>query len=102
MEDNKPIVPTRLICRRLTAKVGRFPSAYSSGFRMLNMFDRGSQPAITESMVKSADSVDSTTYSSPNLTRIGVWVWVAYSKLKVTKCIMYLDQFGLSWLSVVR
>ena len=42
------------------------------------MFDRGSWPTITESVVQSADSVvqlaDSTADSSSDLARIGVWV----------------------------
>ena len=42
------------------------------------MFNRGSRPTITESVVESADSVVelavSTAHSSPDLVRIGEWV----------------------------
>ena len=49
-------VPTGPISRRPTAIVGRLLSADSRGFKILNMFDRGSRPTITESVVESADS----------------------------------------------
>ena len=58
-------VPTGPITRRPTAIVGRLPSAYSRGFKILNMFDRDSRPTITESVVESADSaVESADYWS--------------------------------------
>ena len=58
-------VPTGLISRRLTPIVGRFPSADSRGFKILNMFDRASRPTITESVAESADSaVESADYWS--------------------------------------
>ena len=44
-------VPTRPICRRPTAIVGQFPSADSRELKILNMFDRGSRPTITESVI---------------------------------------------------
>ena len=43
-------VPTGPISRRPTRIVGRFPSADSWGFKILNMFDRDSRPTITESV----------------------------------------------------
>ena len=58
-------VPTGLISRRPTPIVGRFPSADSRGFKILNMFDRASRPTITESVAESADSaVESADYWS--------------------------------------
>ena len=58
-------VPTGLISRRPTPIVGRFPSADSRGFKILNMFDRASQQTITESVAESADSaVESADYWS--------------------------------------
>ena len=42
---------TGLISRQATAIVGQFVSADSKGFKILNMFDRGSLPTITESVV---------------------------------------------------
>ena len=48
--DLRP-VPTRPICRRPTPIVGQFPLADSRGFKIFNMFDRGSQPTITKSVV---------------------------------------------------
>ena len=43
------------------------------------MFNRENQPTITESLVQLDDSVvqsaDSTADSSPDLSRIGLWVW---------------------------
>ena len=62
--DLRP-VPTGPICRRPTAIIGRLLSADSRGFKILNMFDRGSRPTITESVVESADSaVESADYWS--------------------------------------
>ena len=49
-------VPTGPISRRPTLIVGRLQSADSSGFKILNMFDRESRPTLRESVVKSADS----------------------------------------------
>ena len=49
-------VPTGPFSRQPTPIVGRFPSADSRGFKILNMFDRASRPTITESVVESADS----------------------------------------------
>ena len=71
-------VPTRPICHWPTRKVGRRKSPDSSGFRILNMFNRESLPIITESVFESAVSVvelaDSTADSSCDLARIGVWL----------------------------
>ena len=71
-------MPTRLICPRPTSIVSRFPSADSSGSRILNMFNRESQPIITESVVESADSVVESADSTANFTadpvKIGLWV----------------------------
>ena len=49
-------VPTGLISRRPTLIVGRLQSADSSGFKILNMFDRESRPTMRESVGESADS----------------------------------------------
>ena len=58
-------VPTGPISRRPTPIVGRFPSADSRGFKILNMFDRASRQTITESVAESADSaVESADYWS--------------------------------------
>ena len=58
-------VPTGPISSRPTLIVGRLQSADSSGFKILNMFDRESRPTITESVVESADSaVESADYWS--------------------------------------
>ena len=65
---------------QFTVGNSQVPSADSSGFRILNMFNRDGWPTITESVVESADivvhSVDSTVDSISDLARIGVWVWV--------------------------
>ena len=49
-------VPTGPISRRPTRIVGRLQSADSSGFKILNMFDRESRPTMRDSAVESADS----------------------------------------------
>ena len=70
VEVSLPTVPTGLISRRPTAIVSRFLSADSRGFRILDMFDRGSQLTFTELVVESADSwigsADSTADSTEN------------------------------------
>ena len=67
-------VPTRPILSQATAIVGRFPSADSIGFKILNMFDRESRPTMTESVVESADSgiesADSTAVNLKNLKNV--------------------------------
>ena len=67
------------ICSRLTPFICQFPLADSSGSRILNMYDRGSLPIITELVVESADSVigsaDSTTDFTADPVKIGLWVW---------------------------
>ena len=71
-------VPTGPISCRATAIVGRFPSAYSRGFKILNMFDMDSRPTIVKLVVESADSgiesADSTADSASNPLKIGLWV----------------------------
>ena len=52
--DYRP-VPTRPIYRQPTTIGGRFPSPYSSGFRILNTFNRGSQLPIP--VVESAEFI---------------------------------------------
>ena len=49
--DYRPL-PTWLIWRRPTPIVGQFLSADSSGFRILNMFNKDSWPTITEPLVE--------------------------------------------------
>ena len=44
-------MPTRHISRWSTAVVGYFTSGDFRGFKILNMFDRGSQPTIAEWVV---------------------------------------------------
>ena len=65
-------VPTRLICCQPTPIIGQLQSADSSGFRILNGFNKGSRETITKSVVQSADSM---TNSSSDLARIGIRVW---------------------------
>ena len=54
------------------------PSSDSSGFRILNMFNRESRPTSTESVVESADSgiesADSTTDSAENRSWVHVFL----------------------------
>ena len=65
MNVNLRPVPTGPFSRRPTPIVGRFLSADSRGFKILNMFDRASRPTLTESVVESADSaVESADYWS--------------------------------------
>ena len=49
-------VPTGPISRQPTLIVGRLQAADSSGFKILNMFNRESRPTMRESVVESADS----------------------------------------------
>ena len=62
----------------LTPIVGCLPSADSRGFKILNMFDRGSRPTIKESTVESVnsspESANSTANSATNPLKIGLWV----------------------------
>ena len=60
------------------AIVGRLALADCSKFKILEMFDIGSQPTITESVLELADSVlesaDSTADSTADLVKTSLWV----------------------------
>ena len=80
-------IPTWQICSRPSPVVGRFLSADSSGFRILNMFNRGSRPTVTELVVESADSAvessDYTTKPTADPVIIGQWVWALRPPLTI-------------------
>ena len=71
-------IPTGPICSPLMAIVSRLESADWVGVDILNMFNTGSQPTITKSVVESADSgiesADSTTDSAANCLKIGLLI----------------------------
>ena len=60
--------------------VPRLPSVNSRGFKLLNMFDRGSRTTMTELLVYSIPELDSTTDSATNHLKIGRWVWAFTSR----------------------
>ena len=73
------------------------------GFKILNMFDSGSRPTITESVVYLADSGiesdDSTANSAANSLKIGLWVR-AFSLLLtsfITQKVLYYGQVLFSF-----
>ena len=72
-------VPTRSISSRSTAKVGQLES------EILNMFNTGSRPTITKSMVESADSgiesANSNAASAANPLKSGLWLLALTCKL---------------------
>ena len=70
-------IPTRPICSPPIKIGGRLESADWIGVEILNMFNTGSWPTITKSVVESADSgielANSTIYSAANTLKIALW-----------------------------
>ena len=84
-------VPTRPIWCQPTAVVGLLPLADSRALRILDMFDMGSRPTITKSVVKLAESGQN--------QRVGMGLYTSPSCQALTKIayeITHLSLYGPS------